>query len=50
MRVVPGDRRPKPEREAILTRLQALLQETAAYRAFFARAAAGQLIPDQAQP
>jgi hypothetical protein len=49
MRVVPGDRRPRPEREAIVARLQALLQETAAYRAFFARAPAGQLIPDQAQ-
>jgi single-stranded-DNA-specific exonuclease len=50
VRVVPGDRRPKPKRDAIAARLQALLQETAAYRAYFGRASAGQLIPDQARP
>jgi hypothetical protein len=42
--LMPGDRRPNPELENIHAHLIALLQETAAYRAFFAKADPERLI------
>ncbi len=44
IRLLPGDGQPTPELDASQARLQALLQETAAYRAYFARTPADRLI------
>ena len=44
MQLAQGDGQEKPEIQDIQARLQALLQETAAYRAFFSRAAPESLV------
>jgi len=44
LRLTPGERVPVAELTTTVTRLRALLEETAAYRAFFARADAEELI------